>query len=420
MSTSICCATQEKRTQEYYRNSTLNPVERCGKHSKVVAPYPAFEWSTVIGLFLHRCAIRVPCQNPAHPGSPCRVTVIDLPRYFNGTPSLEIPALFSPLVRHGSVADLRGFHTPHGGSVTDLCELSVLAESSVYEGMGQTQLQRLLAAPAPSTTTPSSLEAVVSAQPDTTRVNSTPTNAASDYTEGYSNDSAVRESGLTAAAVSKDSAAAALHELPASVAAVSNNGVMLKRNVYAEEGRIAAARLSSTMPRATTGTRALQAAPVMSLSGHLIGPELRRGEGGDEAHKCARRAFISEAVTWHHFSRHSQVCFVCVCDFVFFLVTRYRSPRSLNAQRDNIPIWCALPWPDHGLSLCAPCLFPLASAGDLARPPPAGGNRRWSAYLVRSVAALRGSVRLRAAFAPGTVVPPRSSPDSCRRLWQFT
>ncbi|CAN0109720.1 unnamed protein product [Pylaiella littoralis] len=57
---------------------------------------------------------------------------------------------------------------------------------------------------------------------------------------------------------------------------------------------------SSVIPPRTS------ASPVMSLSGNLIGPEMRRGEGGVEAQKWARYAFMKEAVTWEDFSRYPQ------------------------------------------------------------------------------------------------------------------
>lgn len=88
---------------------------------------------------------------------------------------------------------------------------------------------------------------------------------------------------------------------------------------------------------ATGGTAGLPAAgpprrtaplspPVMSLSGHLIGPEVRRGQGSGEVNKWARDAFLKEAVTWEDFSRYPQVRFRrvrrCVCRF--FLGVRAR------------------------------------------------------------------------------------------------
>lgn len=53
--------------------------------------------------------------------------------------------------------------------------------------------------------------------------------------------------------------------------------------------------------------RAASSSPVMSLSGHLIGPEVRRGEGGEEVNRWARDAFMKEAVAWEDFSRYPQV-----------------------------------------------------------------------------------------------------------------
>lgn len=64
------------------------------------------------------------------------------------------------------------------------------------------------------------------------------------------------------------------------------------------------------------GKSSVPSSPVMSLSGHIIGPEMRGSEGGEKAHESARRAFVSGAVTWDHFSRYSQVgpCLPSPCE----------------------------------------------------------------------------------------------------------
>lgn len=59
--------------------------------------------------------------------------------------------------------------------------------------------------------------------------------------------------------------------------------------------------------------RPSSSSPVMSLSGHLIGPGVRLGGGGDEVKKWALEAFMKEAVTWDNFSRYPQVRCVCLC-----------------------------------------------------------------------------------------------------------
>lgn len=96
----------------------------------------------------------------------------------------------------------------------------------------------------------------------------------------------------------------------------SHKRVVLKPGSYAEE-RSKRVDSSVTMSRAGAASRLKRTMPVMSLSGHLISPEVRRGEGGAEAHKCARNAFVSKLVTWYHFSRSPQVCvmsvYVCLC-----------------------------------------------------------------------------------------------------------
>lgn len=58
----------------------------------------------------------------------------------------------------------------------------------------------------------------------------------------------------------------------------------------------------------------VRVAPVLSLSGHLIGPEAMRGDGdGDSGAKngyiegWARDTFMREAVTWDDFARYPQV-----------------------------------------------------------------------------------------------------------------
>lgn len=58
---------------------------------------------------------------------------------------------------------------------------------------------------------------------------------------------------------------------------------------------------------AAAGAGSSPGSPVMSLSGHMISPEVRNGEGDGTVKTWARDAFMKEAVTWEDFSRHSQV-----------------------------------------------------------------------------------------------------------------
>lgn len=150
---------------------------------------------------------------------------------FISTSIIDYPVPIVCFRRSASNTDLKGFHTPHGGSASDLTELSYTTDrDSAGEGMGH-----LIAAAA-------------ALGPED------------------------RETLTTAAAT------------PAAVAAAAAGG----------------AGLSVIPPKATS-------CPVMSLSGNLIGPGIRRGEGGGEVKKWARDAFMKEAVTWEDFSSFPQV-----------------------------------------------------------------------------------------------------------------
>lgn len=82
---------------------------------------------------------------------------------------------------------------------------------------------------------------------------------------------------------------------------------------HAGDGRRGGMGTTGEMPAAMTATvptRMASSSPVLSLSGHLISPEVRRGEGGGEVKKWARDAFMDEAVVWDKFSRFPEVSFV--------------------------------------------------------------------------------------------------------------
>ncbi|CAN0037810.1 unnamed protein product, partial [Sphacelaria rigidula] len=201
---------------------------------------------------------------------------------------------------NGSAADLRGFHTPHGGSFTDLCELSVLTGSSASEGMGQAQHDRLFAAVGSGSTTP-------------TLSTTTPAAASTAASLRATVEKNENGSGRSTPAVNSLEAA---RETPAasSTAGATTHNSGSSWGIVDESNRGGGARLSSTMPGvmptaadvAAGAMGPLRLVPAMSLSGHLISPEVRRGEGGQEAYKCARKAFVSELVTWHHFSRSAK------------------------------------------------------------------------------------------------------------------
>lgn len=362
------------------------------------------------------------------------------------------PPLVCRFVRHGSIPDLRGFHTPHGGSATDLSLLSGGGDSSHGTGGGGTHLRLLAALGSDSATTPTdsvtSKGAVATAAPpaagtiatepdernpaqnDGGPASSRPTRGISpagngtrdnpsDWNVGGSalpspaNPAATQPSGaawdstdarvasslhsdgmlgasptepeigmerrediegaavtVVAAAVAATPTAEAGSAAAAAALETTEGGV--GRNVRIE-GESPVAMLSLTPALAPTASAVVDAGlsipdenvakegsrsgnndngigsgeegsaagavgergvevgtgvrdgvglgrmrptpppapvPMMSLSGHLIGSEVRQGDGGEEVLKCTWHAFVSEAVTWDHFSRYPQVLFI--------------------------------------------------------------------------------------------------------------
>ena len=64
---------------------------------------------------------------------------------------------------------------------------------------------------------------------------------------------------------------------------------------------------------------ASMSSPVLSLSGHLIGPEVRCGGGSADMKKRAHDAFVKEVVTLDEYSRRPQVGSVLVLVLGVFL-----------------------------------------------------------------------------------------------------
>ncbi|CBJ48752.1 Lipn N [Ectocarpus siliculosus] len=206
-----------------------------------------------------------------------------------------------PRSRHGSNVDLKGFHTPHGGSATDLTELSPATERGAGEvGMG-------------------SLLAAVAAGADTTMARGGPDDddGGGASREGWGQPrSPPREGGVTppggwsvgprsqsgaAAGTRGGSTTPSGGRRAAAAAAAAEGGVFLGEPGQSTTGGKAGLPAAGP-PRRT----APSSPPVMSLSGHLIGPEVRRGQGSGEVNKWARDAFMKEAVTWEDFSRYPQ------------------------------------------------------------------------------------------------------------------
>ncbi len=194
------------------------------------------------------------------------------------------------LRRSISNADLRGFHTPHGGSTSDLTELSSTATDGDYGGVGMGPLLAAAAALEPGGAEfPAAGTAATGGGGEgggrELRRPSQENVAPSDWSVGPGSPA---ESGIAA-------------DAPTSAAAAAAAG----GSAAAEHRR------AEISPAAATTS-----SPVMSLSGHLISPEMRRGEGGAEMKKWARDAFMKEAVTWEHFSRYPQVCMHCTAEMV--------------------------------------------------------------------------------------------------------
>ncbi|CAM9556983.1 unnamed protein product, partial [Ectocarpus sp. 13 AM-2016] len=202
-----------------------------------------------------------------------------------------------PRSRHGSNVDLKGFHTPHGGSSTDLTELSPATE----RGPGEAGVDCLLAAVTGAATKTAigvpdddgggaSREGWGQPRSPPREGGIMPPGGWSVGPQSPSGASAVTRGGSTAPSGGRRAAAAA-----------AEGDVFLGEPGQSATGGEAGLRAAGP-PRRT----APSSPPVMSLSGHLIGPEVRRGQGSGEVNKWARDAFLKEAVTWEDFSRYPQ------------------------------------------------------------------------------------------------------------------
>lgn len=103
-----------------------------------------------------------------------------------------------------------------------------------------------------------------------------------------------------------------------------------------EHGSVSTARCAATMVAAPAGISSGSApSPVMSLSGHLISPEMRRGQVGDEVKRWAHDAFMRQAITWDDFSCYPQVQLVkSVLKAVNIMGSLRRKPRvSLEGEQ---------------------------------------------------------------------------------------
>ncbi|CAN0030703.1 unnamed protein product, partial [Ectocarpus fasciculatus] len=197
-----------------------------------------------------------------------------------------------PRSRHGSNVDLKGFHTPHGGSATDLTELSPATE----RGAGEAGMGCLLAAVAGAATT----------------ARGGPDDDGGASREGWGQprspprDGGVMPPGGWSVGPQSPSGAAAV--TPGfSTAPSGGRHAAAEGSVFSgEPGRSATCGKAGLPAAGPLRRTASWSPPVMSLSGHLIGPEVRRGEGGGEVNKWARDAFVKEAVTWEDFSRYPQ------------------------------------------------------------------------------------------------------------------
>ena len=190
------------------------------------------------------------------------------------------------LRRSASNADLKGFHTPYGGSSSDLTELS----SPTDRDSGSESMGNLIAAAAAlgpdGRRFPAAAAAAGGKQEDRGRRDrsraSREESSPSDWSMGP-------ESPTTTAAAAAPAAAAAT---ATAAAAVRSQATPKHRRADVSPAAAAAAAMSS---------------PVMSLSGHLIGPEVRRGGGDADMKKRAHDAFMAEVVSFDDYSQRCQV-----------------------------------------------------------------------------------------------------------------
>lgn len=187
------------------------------------------------------------------------------------------------LRRSASNTDLKGFHTPHGGSSSDLTELSSPTDrdSASSEGMGN-----LIAA------------AAALGPDDRQFPAATPAAAAAGQEEEEGRGGRVQDQSRAVRGEASPSDWSMGPESPTNTAAAASG---------AAAAAAAAAATGTSAVAAKHRRAAATSSPVMSLSGHLIGPEVRRGGGTGDMKKCAHDAFMKEVVTWDDFSRRPQV-----------------------------------------------------------------------------------------------------------------
>ncbi|CAN0438875.1 unnamed protein product, partial [Ectocarpus sp. 12 AP-2014] len=200
-----------------------------------------------------------------------------------------------PRSRHGSNVDLKGFHTPHGGSSTDLTELSPATE----RGPGEAGMGCLLAA--------------VAGAASTTARGGPDDDGGGASREGWGQPrSPSREGGMMppggwSVGPQSPSGASAVTRGGSTAPSGGRRAAAAEGDVFLGEPGQSATGWKAGLPAAGPPRRtATSSRPVMSLSGHLIGPEVRRGQGSGEVNKWARDAFLKEAVTWEDFSRYPQ------------------------------------------------------------------------------------------------------------------